>query len=468
MKQFFAFTFGIAMMLVALPLQAQDHTVSGRVVSAPDSQPLAGAAVVETGTTNGTATARDGSFSLEVDNPNASLMVSFVGFTSQTIEVEGRNEVTITLEKDTGALEGRVVTVEGDTETVIVRGRGVPRIQRRNPFWTGRFTFTSEEDSTVVVVDTEADTETVIVRGRGVPRIQRRTPFRAGRYSFTSEEDSTVVVVNAEGDTTIVITKDVQPPRIRIGGSTVNARGYTVISEEDSTIMVYPDGRTRYLISRRAPEFVERDVVVNTEGDSVVVIMRGERAMRARIPARMERGRKRVRGRTERHHRRGQSRHSGRMERGRKHVRDRAHRHQWHGRRWNSGRVGRHHLDSEHSGEHAEALREMMVEVHRLAREVRRADEEAHAVKMEALKAKVGELFDRQQSLHAERMEEIQENKEALIEELMDRLLERNHPYPEISRERTEELREMMEKALRMFKEARQEVEEAQVEKQRR
>lgn len=426
MKQFFAFTFGIAMMLVALPLQAQDHTVSGTVVSAPDSQPLAGAAVVETGTQNGTATDIDGSFSLEVGDPNASLTVSFVGFASQTIEVEGRNEITITLDKDTRALEERIVTVEGDKATVVVRGRGFPRGRWRNPFWSGRYTFTSE--------------------------------------------DSTVVVVNAEGDTTIVIAKDVQPPRIRINGSTVNARGYTVISEEDSTIMVYPDGRTRYLISRRAPEFVERDVVVNTEGDSVLVIMRGERAMRARIPARMERGRKRVRGRTDRHHRRGQSRHSGRMERGRKHVRDRVHRHQWHGRRWNSGRVGRHHLDSEHSREHAEALREMMVEVHRLAREVRRADEEAHAVKMEALKAKVGELFDRQQSLHAERMEEIQENKEALIEELMDRLLERNHPYSEISRERMEALRERMEEAQRHLtraREARQAEKEARAEKQR-
>ena len=34
-------------------------------------------------------------------------------------------------------------------------------------------------------------------------------------------------------------------------------------------------GGTRYSISRRGPDFVERDVVVNTEGDSVVVVIRG-------------------------------------------------------------------------------------------------------------------------------------------------------------------------------------------------
>ena len=101
MKQYFAFTVGVAMMLMALPSQAQDHTVSGTVVSAPDSQPLAGAAVIETGANNGTATAGDGSFSLEVDNPNASLTVSFIGFASQTVEIEGRTEINISLEIDT-------------------------------------------------------------------------------------------------------------------------------------------------------------------------------------------------------------------------------------------------------------------------------------------------------------------------------------------------------------------------------
>jgi hypothetical protein len=429
MKQFFAFTLGIAMMLMTLPLQAQDHTVSGTVVSAPDSQPLPGASVVETGTRNGTATDRDGSFSLEVDNPNASLTVMFVGFVSQTIEVEGRDEITITLEKDTALQEEMAVTAEGDTETVIVRERRVPRIR---------------------MDDSE----------------------RTVRYKFTSkEEDSTVVVVNIEGDTTIVITKELQLPEIRIDGSSVGAQGYTVTSEEDSVFVIYPDGRTRYSISRRAPDFVERDVVVNTEGDSIVVIVRGERAMRARIPARMERGRKHVHHRTDRHHRRGQSRDSGRMERGRKRVRDRAGQHQWHDRRRNSSRVGRHHRVSEISREHEEALREMMVEVRRLAREVRQADEESHAEKMEALKAKVGEMFEEQQSIRAREMEERQENKEELIEELMDRLLGRNRPYSEISRERVEALRERMDEALRRLARAREELQadkEARAEEQRR
>lgn len=356
MKQYFAFTAGIAMMMMALPLQAQDHSVSGTVVSAPDSQALAGAHVVETGTRNGTATAGDGSFSLEVDNPNASITVAFVGFVSQTVEIEGRTEFNIALE------------IESPRK----------RIDR-------------------------------IVRARS--------------YSFTKGEDSTVVVVNAEGDTTIVSLEEVQFPRFRIDSSSMRAREYPMVFEEDSTFVIYPVHRTRYSIARRAPDFVERDVVVNTEGDSVVVIIRGDRVMRARTPERMERGHRRVRGRTDGHHRRGHSRNYGRMERGRRHVRDRARRHQGHGRGWDSDRRGLHHSESEFSREHAEELREMMVELRRLAREVRQTDEETHAEKMEALKAKVGMLFDHQQLLHARMMEERQENKEELIKELMDRLL---------------------------------------------
>ena len=332
MKQYFAFTVGIAMMLIALPLQAQNHTVSGTVLSAPDNQPLAGAHVVETGTRNGTATAGDGSFSLEVDNPNASLTVRFVGYASQTIEIEGRLEINCTLELDS-------------------------------------------------------------------PRERIERIVRARSYSFTKGEDSKVVIVNTEGDTTIVSL------------------------EEDSTFVIYPSGRTRYSISRRGPDFVERDVVVNTEGDSVVVVIRGDRVMRARIPERMERGRQRVRGRTDGHYRRGHSRNYGRMERGRKRVRGRTGRHQWHGRGWDFDWRGRHHSDSEMSREHAETLREIMVELRRLAREVRQADEETHEEKMDALKAKAEELFEHQQSMHARMMEERQENKEELIKEQIDRLL---------------------------------------------
>ena len=92
---------------------AQDHLVSGTVVSEVDNVPLAGASVVETGTLNGTATDADGNFTLEVASPDASLTVTFIGFLSQTVAIEGQGSIEISLSEDTGLLEEVVVTAGG-------------------------------------------------------------------------------------------------------------------------------------------------------------------------------------------------------------------------------------------------------------------------------------------------------------------------------------------------------------------
>ncbi len=82
-------------------------------MSAADNSPLPGASVVETGTLNGTATDVDGTFSLQVSSPDASISITFVGFLSQTIAIEGQENITISLEEDTGLLEEVVVTAGG-------------------------------------------------------------------------------------------------------------------------------------------------------------------------------------------------------------------------------------------------------------------------------------------------------------------------------------------------------------------
>ena len=92
---------------------AQVHTVRGTVVSATDNMPLPGASVVEVGTLNGTATDIDGTFALAVSSPNASLTVSFVGFVSQTVAIEGQVDMSVSLAEDTGLLEEVVVTAGG-------------------------------------------------------------------------------------------------------------------------------------------------------------------------------------------------------------------------------------------------------------------------------------------------------------------------------------------------------------------
>lgn len=74
--------------------------------------PIIGANVVVKGTTNGTITDLDGRFSLDVQ-PDAVLLVTYIGYLAQEIPLKGQNMVSISLKEDTQALEEVVVVGYG-------------------------------------------------------------------------------------------------------------------------------------------------------------------------------------------------------------------------------------------------------------------------------------------------------------------------------------------------------------------
>ncbi len=92
-------------------INAQDAiTVKGVVNDALG--PVIGASVVEKGTTNGVITGIDGDFTLTVPS-NATLVVSFVGYKTQEIAVEGKKTLSINLVEDNEMLEEVVVVGYG-------------------------------------------------------------------------------------------------------------------------------------------------------------------------------------------------------------------------------------------------------------------------------------------------------------------------------------------------------------------
>lgn len=94
----------IAMVLcLSFPALAQKITVQGTVVD-PAGEPLIGASVLAQGSAVGTATDFDGNFTLDV-NPDASLVVSYVGYNTQTVAVDGRTSIKIVLEENTVVLD---------------------------------------------------------------------------------------------------------------------------------------------------------------------------------------------------------------------------------------------------------------------------------------------------------------------------------------------------------------------------
>src|SRR6187399_1134424 len=68
-----------------LPAMAQNKTVTGKVTDAKDGSPLPGVTVAVKGTTTGTNTNTDGAFSLSVPSSGATLVFTFIGYTTQEI-----------------------------------------------------------------------------------------------------------------------------------------------------------------------------------------------------------------------------------------------------------------------------------------------------------------------------------------------------------------------------------------------
>jgi TonB-dependent starch-binding outer membrane protein SusC len=109
------------LLLGSIQAWAQKSTVAGRVTSGDDGTGLPGVSIVEKGTTNGTVSDSDGNYSVSVSQ-NAVLVFSFVGYTSQELEVSGRTKVDVTLMTDVTALSEIVVVGYGQQEKKDVTG----------------------------------------------------------------------------------------------------------------------------------------------------------------------------------------------------------------------------------------------------------------------------------------------------------------------------------------------------------
>lgn len=103
------------MLVFSLPAQAQEQEVSGQV-TAEDGQPLPGVNVVVRGTSTGTTTNAEGSYSLTVPSPQDTLVYSFVGYVTEEVPVEGRSVIDVTMRPSTEALEEVVVVGYGEQQ----------------------------------------------------------------------------------------------------------------------------------------------------------------------------------------------------------------------------------------------------------------------------------------------------------------------------------------------------------------
>lgn len=101
------------MLLAGQTLWAQQRQVTG-IVKDQTGEPIIGASVLEKGTTNGVITDLDGNFKLTVSNAvKAVLQISYVGYKTQEISVNGKTLLEVVLKEDTELLDEVVVVGYG-------------------------------------------------------------------------------------------------------------------------------------------------------------------------------------------------------------------------------------------------------------------------------------------------------------------------------------------------------------------
>jgi len=83
------------------------------IVTNSNGGPIASASVLEKGTNNGTATGSDGRFQLTVTSLNATIVISFIGFESQEIPLNGNATISVELKEKTSQLNEVMVVGYG-------------------------------------------------------------------------------------------------------------------------------------------------------------------------------------------------------------------------------------------------------------------------------------------------------------------------------------------------------------------
>ena len=158
-------------LLCLFPMGAlAQSTVKGTVVDEA-GEPIIGATVQVQGAKTGAITDFEGNFSVEAAS-NATLLISYVGYVTETVSVQGRNNIQVTLREDASTLNDVVVIGYGTMKkklvtgaTVQVKGEDIAKLNTTNAL-------EAMQSSTPGVQITQSSAQpgkgyNVVIRGKG-------------------------------------------------------------------------------------------------------------------------------------------------------------------------------------------------------------------------------------------------------------------------------------------------------------
>lgn len=104
-----------------LTFAQESVSVTGKIVD-ENSQPMTGVTVTERGTRNATTTKADGTFQLNVASGRATLILTYVGYNQQELSLNGRSQLSLSMQPAVNSLQDVVVVGYGTQKKSDVTG----------------------------------------------------------------------------------------------------------------------------------------------------------------------------------------------------------------------------------------------------------------------------------------------------------------------------------------------------------
>jgi len=176
---------------------AQTKNISGVVTGKDDGQPIPGVSVSVKGSSLGTVTSIDGTYSLAVSADASAIVFRFVGLKTQEIAFTGQSKIDVVMESDALQVEEVVVTALGIKREVKALGYATSTVSAEDLSRSG-------EQNAVQALAAKASGVQVI-SSAGVPGASSKILIR-GNSSFTGNNQPLIVVDGVPIDNSTIQT----------------------------------------------------------------------------------------------------------------------------------------------------------------------------------------------------------------------------------------------------------------------
>ena len=180
-----AFFLSIMLFMGTLAVNGQTKEITGKVTSADDGLPIPGVSIAVRGTTLGTVTDIDGSYSLQVPESTQNIVFSFVGMASQEVALAGRSVINIVMQPQAFGVDEVVVTALGIRKDKKALGYSVQAVSEEDLARTGNTSLMGAMQGKIAGVD--------IKPSSGMPGASSQMVIRGAR-SFTGNNTPLYVV----------------------------------------------------------------------------------------------------------------------------------------------------------------------------------------------------------------------------------------------------------------------------------